>query len=73
MALTKVEPIAVVEVSVDAAVTAEVFRHPRRFAGVRPGPQAGRRSVALLGRKILLAGRDVRAAGAKACPREPSA
>ncbi len=47
VALTRVEPVAVVEVSADAALTAGVFRHPLRFVRVRadlaPGdvPPAG--------------------------------
>ncbi|MGY1605932.1 MULTISPECIES: ATP-dependent DNA ligase [unclassified Geodermatophilus] len=36
VALTRVEPVAVVEVSADAALTAGVFRHPLRFVRVRP-------------------------------------
>ncbi len=36
VALTRVEPAAVVEVSADAALTAGVFRHPLRFVRVRP-------------------------------------
>ncbi|SHH10920.1 ATP-dependent DNA ligase [Geodermatophilus nigrescens] len=35
VALTRVEPTAVVEVSADAALTAGVFRHPLRFVRVR--------------------------------------
>ncbi|HJX45314.1 MAG TPA: ATP-dependent DNA ligase [Geodermatophilus sp.] len=35
VALTRVEPVAVVEVSADAALTAGVFRHPLRFVRVR--------------------------------------
>ncbi|WP_243470129.1 ATP-dependent DNA ligase [Klenkia marina] len=34
--LTRVEPIAVAEVSADAALTAGVFRHPLRFLRLRP-------------------------------------
>ena len=36
VALTRVAPVAVVEVSADAALTAGVFRHPLRFVRVRP-------------------------------------
>ncbi|MGY1732773.1 ATP-dependent DNA ligase [Geodermatophilus sp. SYSU D01045] len=36
VALTRVQPTAVVEVSADAALTAGVFRHPLRFVRVRP-------------------------------------
>jgi ATP-dependent DNA ligase len=36
VALTRVQPVAVVEVSADAALTAGVFRHPLRFVRVRP-------------------------------------
>jgi hypothetical protein len=37
--LTRVEPVAVVEVSADAALQAGVFRHPLRFVRVRPDLQ----------------------------------
>lgn len=36
VALTRVEPTVVVEVSADAALQAGVFRHPLRFVRVRP-------------------------------------
>jgi ATP-dependent DNA ligase len=36
VALTRVQPTAVVEVSADAALQAGVFRHPLRFVRVRP-------------------------------------
>ncbi|HET6394205.1 MAG TPA: ATP-dependent DNA ligase, partial [Blastococcus sp.] len=36
VALTRVEPAVVVEVSADAALQAGVFRHPLRFVRVRP-------------------------------------
>ena len=36
VALTRVEPVVVVEVSADAALQAGVFRHPLRFVRVRP-------------------------------------
>ncbi|GAB3195927.1 ATP-dependent DNA ligase [Geodermatophilus arenarius] len=36
VALTRVQPTAVVEVSADAALTAGVFRHPLRYVRVRP-------------------------------------
>ena len=41
VALTRVEPLAVVEVSADAALTAGVFRHPLRYVRLRPdlGPE----------------------------------
>jgi ATP-dependent DNA ligase len=41
VALTRVEPTAVVEVSADAALQAGVFRHPLRFVRVRPDLQPG--------------------------------
>ncbi len=41
VALTRVEPLAVVEVSADAALTAGVFRHPLRFVRVRPDLHPG--------------------------------
>jgi ATP-dependent DNA ligase len=40
VALTRVEPSAVVEVSADAALQAGVFRHPLRFVRVRPDLRA---------------------------------
>jgi ATP-dependent DNA ligase len=39
VALTRVEPTVVVEVSADAALQAGVFRHPMRFVRVRPDLQ----------------------------------
>jgi hypothetical protein len=36
VAITRVEPSSVVEVSADAALQAGVFRHPLRFVRVRP-------------------------------------
>jgi ATP-dependent DNA ligase len=41
VALTRVEPTAVVEVSADAALQAGVFRHPLRFVRVRPDLHPG--------------------------------
>ena len=41
VALTRVEPTAVVEVSADAALQAGVFRHPLRFVRVRPDLEPG--------------------------------
>jgi ATP-dependent DNA ligase len=41
VALTRVEPSVVVEVSADAALQAGVFRHPLRFVRVRPDLQPG--------------------------------
>jgi ATP-dependent DNA ligase len=41
VALTRVEPTAVVEVSADAALQAGVFRHPLRFLRVRPDLEPG--------------------------------
>lgn len=41
VALTRVEPTLVVEVSADAALQAGVFRHPLRFVRVRPDLQPG--------------------------------
>jgi len=41
VALTRVEPSAVVEVSADAALQAGVFRHPLRFVRVRPDLEPG--------------------------------
>jgi ATP-dependent DNA ligase len=41
VALTRVQPTAVVEVSADAALQAGVFRHPLRFVRVRPDLEPG--------------------------------
>jgi ATP-dependent DNA ligase len=41
VALTRVEPAVVVEVSADAALQAGVFRHPLRFVRVRPDLHPG--------------------------------
>ena len=41
VALTRVEPAVVVEVSADAALQAGVFRHPLRFVRVRPDLEPG--------------------------------
>jgi ATP-dependent DNA ligase len=41
VALTRVEPSVVVEVSADAALQAGVFRHPLRFVRVRPDLEPG--------------------------------
>lgn len=41
VALTRVEPTAVVEVSADAALQAGVFRHPLRYVRVRPDLRPG--------------------------------
>ena len=41
VALTRVEPTAVVEVSADAALQAGVFRHPLRFVRIRPDLHPG--------------------------------
>jgi ATP-dependent DNA ligase len=41
VALTRVAPTAVVEVSADAALQAGVFRHPLRFVRVRPDLEPG--------------------------------
>ena len=41
VALTRVEPTAVVEVSADAALQAGVFRHPLRYVRIRPDLRPG--------------------------------
>ncbi len=41
VALTRVEPDVVVEVSADAALQAGVFRHPLRYVRVRPDLRPG--------------------------------
>jgi ATP-dependent DNA ligase len=40
VALTRVEPVVVVEVSADAALQAGVFRHPLRYVRIRPDLRA---------------------------------